>query len=246
MRLGKESGRDKTSINDKVMKEQVDYSAISPESKDWLLKTCLERFNSISKSDYDVAFFHVLMENGYGEKSDFELSRLLMLTETKIKNLRYRCNLVYPMDEDYERQLKEILRNAAYKRDGNKIQFCVKDKMLRSYANNLLTEDGNFADSSFNSDIISLTPMDMVDLMTKLYGGKTNEDYEQVRKLVRDSMGESLKDFPMSKSEVIKEGAMSFVKDAVGKIAPRFSDFLIDSLSGQLEKILEKLMNTKK
>ena len=224
------------------MKEQIDYSAISHESKDWLLKTCLERFNSISKSDYDVAFFHVLMENGYGEKSDFELSRLLMLTETKIKNLRYRCNLVYPMDEDYEQQLKDILRNAAYKRDGNKIQFCVKDKMLRSYANNLLTEDGNFADSSFNSDIISLTPMDMVDLMTKLYGDKS-EDYEQVRKLVRDSMSESLKDFPMSKSEAIKQGAMSFVKDAVGSVAPRFSDFLIDSISEQMEKVIDKLMN---
>lgn len=228
------------------MKEKIDYSAISLKSKDWLLKTCLERFNSISKSDYDVAFFHVLMENGYGEKSDFELSRLLMLTETKIKNLRYRCNLVYPMNENYEQQLKDILQNAAYKRDGNRIQFCVKDKMLRSYANNLLTEDGNFADSSFNSDIISLTPMDMVDLMTKLYGGNKNDDYEQVRKLVHDSMGESLKDFPMSKSEAIKHGAINFVKDAVGKVAPRFSDFLIDSLENQVNVFVNKLMEKEK
>lgn len=233
------------------MKEKIDYSAISLKSKDWLLKTCLERFNSISKSDYDVAFFHVLMENGYGEKSDFELSRLLMLTETKIKNLRYRCNLVYPMDEDYERQLKDILQNAAYKRDGNRIQFCVKDKMLRSYANNLLTEDGNFADSSFNSDIISLTPMDMVDLMVKLYGAKLhgnekNENYEQVRTLIRNSMDKSMKDFPMSKSEALKHGAIDFVKDVAGKVAPRFSEFLIDSLLEQLERCIEKLMNREK
>lgn len=232
-------------VDKNMMKEKIDYSSISSESKDWLLKTCLERFNSISKSDYDVAFFHVLMENGYGEKSDFELSRLLMLTETKIKNLRYRCNLVYPMDENYERQLMDILQNAAYKRDGNRIQFCVKDKMLRSYANNLLTEDGNFADSSFNSDIISLTPMDMVDLMVKLYDGNKNNDYEQVRKLVRNSMDKSMKDFPMSKSEAIKQGAKDFVKDVVGRIAPRFSEFLVDSLLGQMERCIEMFMNKK-
>lgn len=232
-------------VDKNMMKEKIDYSSISSESKDWLLKTCLERFNSISKSDYDVAFFHVLMENGYGEKSDFELSRLLMLTETKIKNLRYRCNLVYPMDENYERQLMDILQNAAYKRDGNRIQFCVKDKMLRSYANNLLTEDGNFADSSFNSDIISLTPMDMVDLMVKLYDGNKNNDYEQVRKLVRNSMDKSMKDFPMSKSEAIKQGAKDFVKDVAGRIAPRFSEFLVDSLLGQMERCIEMFMNKK-
>lgn len=44
------------------MKECIDYSKITSESKDWLLKTCFERFNSISKSDYDVAFFSCIDE----------------------------------------------------------------------------------------------------------------------------------------------------------------------------------------
>lgn len=223
------------------MKDNIDYSKITLESKDWLLKTCFERFNSISKSDYDVAFFHVLMENGYGDKSDFELSCLLKLTETKIKNLRYKCDLEYPMDENYEAQLKAILNKAAYKVDGNKIQFSIKDKMLRSYANNLLEEDGNFTDSSFNSSIVSLTPMDMADLMKKLCGGESSQDYEEMRKLIRNSMNKSLKEFPKSEIEILKEGAMAFVRDVAGKIAPRFSDILTDSISEQIEQVWNKI-----
>ena len=223
------------------MKECIDYSKIASESKDWLLKTCFERFSSMSKSDYDVAFFHVLMENGYGEKSDFELSRLLKITEMKIKNLRYKCNLEYPMDDKYDEQLKAILNKAAYKVDGNKIQFSIKDKMLRSYANNLLEEDGNFSDSSFNYSIVSLTPMDMVDLMKKLCGGESNQDYEELRKLIRNSTNKSLKEFPKSGMEILKEGAVAFVKDVAGKIAPRFSDILTDSISEQMELVWNKL-----
>ena len=226
----------------KIMKECIDYSKITSESKDWLLKTCFERFNSISKSDYDVAFFHVLMKNGYGDKSDFELSRLLKLTETKIKNLRYKCNLEYPMDESYEEQLKVILNKAAYKVDGNKIQFSIKDKMLRSYANNLLEEDGNFTDSSFNSSIVSLTPLDMVDLLKKLYGGENNHEYEEMRMLIRNSMNRSLKELPKKGMEIFKESVVAFIKDVGSKVAPRFTDFLVDSISVQMEQVLNKYM----
>lgn len=223
------------------MKEYIDYSSISDECKNWLLKTCFERFNSISKSDYDVAFFQVLMENGYRDKTDFELSRLLKLTETKIRNLRYKCKLEYPIEDNYETQLKEILQKATYKVDGNKIQFSIKDKMLRSYVNDLLEADGNFTDSSFNSSIVKLTPMDLVDLMKKLCGNKSNQDFENVRKLVQKSMHASLKEFPKSNSEKIKEGAISFIKDVAGKVAPRFSDLLVDSITGQIEQMRNKI-----
>lgn len=216
------------------MNKYIDYSQISPQSKDALLKACFDRFNSISKADYDVAFFHLLMENGYCDKTDFELSRLLKLTETKVKNLRYRCNLEYPEDDDYNARLKEILNRAAYKIEGNRIQFSIKDKMLRSYANNLLEEDGNFADSSFNSSIVSLTPMDMVDLMKKLCGSKSNKDYEDMRKLIRESMSASLKDFPRSGQEKLRDGAVSFVKDVARSVAPRFTDVLADALFGKI------------
>lgn len=223
------------------MNKYIDYSQISPESKDALLKACFDRFNSISKSDYDVAFFHLLMENGYGDKTDFELSRLLKLTETKVKNLRYRCNLEYPEDDDYNAQLKEILNEATYKIEGNRIQFSIKDKILRSYANNLLEEDGNFADSSFNSSIVSLTPMDMVDLMKKLCGSESNKDYEKLRKLIRKSTRASLEDFPQSGPEKLRDGAAAFIKDVAGKVAPRFTDVLADALFGQIEQVWNKL-----
>ena len=150
-----------------------------------------------------------------------------------MRNLRYKCSLEYPIDEDYCEQLKGILMNANYKWDGNRIQFNIPDKMLRLYTNNLLEADGNFSDSSFNSSIVSLTPMDMVDLMKKLCGKESDSHYEELRKLISSSTSRSLKEFPKSKSEKFKEGAIAFVKDVTSVVAPRFSDLLIDSILGR-------------
>ena len=219
---------------------KIDIDKIDPNSKDWLLQSCFDHFGTMQKTEYESALFHVLMLNGYGDKTDFELSCLLKISETRVRNLRYKCSLEYPVDEDYDKQLRKILTEATYKWDGNRIQFCIPDKMLRLYTNNLLEAEGNFADSSFNSSIVSLTPMDMVDLMKKLCGKESNQDYEEIRKLVRNSTARSLKDLPKSKSEMIRDEAIAFVKDVASKVAPRFSDILVDSISCQVGRIWEK------
>lgn len=221
--------------------DKIDIGKLKTNSKDWLLQICFDRFGTMQKTEYESALFHVLMLNDYGDKTDFELSRLLKISEARIRNLRYKCSLEYPIDEDYNEQLKKILKDATYKWDGSKIQFSIPDKMLRLYTNNLLEADGNFADSSFNSSIVSLTPMDMVDLMKKLCGEESNQDYEEIRKLVRSSTNKSLKEFPKSQSEMIKDGAISFIKDVASKVAPRFTDILADSISDQVGRVWEKL-----
>ena len=212
---------------------KFNISELKPDSKDWLLQTCFDRFGTMQKTEYESVLFQVLMLNGYGDKTDFELSRLLKISETRVRNLRYKCSLEYPIDEDYSEQLKGILMNANYKWDGNRIQFNIPDKMLRLYTNTLLEADGNFSDSSFNSSIVSLTPMDMVDLMKKLCGKESDSHYEELRKLISSSTSRSLKEFPKSKSEKFKEGAIAFVKDVTSVVAPRFSDLLIDSILGR-------------
>lgn len=225
--------------------DKIDIGKLDLDSKDWLLQTCFDGFGTMQKTNYESVLFHVLMLNGYGKKTDFELSRLLKISETRVRNLRYKCSLEYPIDDDYKEQLTTILKEATYKWDGNRIQFCIPDKMLRLYTNNLLEEDGNFTDSSFNSSIVSLTPMDMVDLMKKLCDKESvlesYTNYEEIRKLVRNSTDRSLKGLPKSKSELIRDGAIAFVKDVASKVSPRFSDILADYISDQASRVLEKL-----
>ena len=228
-------------MNTKSEMDKIDIDKLKLSSKDKLLQTCFDRFGTMQKTDYESVLFYVLMLNGFGDKTDFELSRLLKISEARVRNLRYKCSLEYPIDEDYDKQLRNILAKATCKWDGKRIQFSIPDKMLRLYTNNLLEADGNFTDSSFNSSIVSLTPMDMVDLMRKLCGEESNQHYEEIRKLVRNSTNRSLKEFPKSKSEVIRDGAIAFVKDVADKVAPRFTDILGDYISKQIDNFLDKL-----
>lgn len=122
--------------------------SLNESDKDWLIEECLSRFGSMNKNDYEVALFTLLLRNGYSEMSDFDISRELKIKETKVKRLRYESNLVYPNNTDLRTQLRVLLDKAKFRiTDSNKIQFLIKDKNLRLYANDILEAQGGFADS---------------------------------------------------------------------------------------------------
>lgn len=165
--------------------------SLNESDKDWLIEECLSRFGSMNKNDYEVALFTLLLRNGYSEMSDFDISRELKITETKVKRLRYESNLVYPNNTDLRNQLRVLLDKVKFRiSDSNKIQFLIKDKNLRLYANDIFEAQGGFADSSFNSSIVSVTPEDLVSLLTVVFDGdkeKINITIHQVRNKLQDS-----------------------------------------------------------
>lgn len=215
------------------MKKQ-EIPPISDASQKWFLDLCMERFGSMTKKDYEVALFHVLLDNGFREMSDFDISQRMQITETKIRNLRYESELVHPSDKNYKQRLIDILKRSTYKTDGRKIQFSIKDKLLRLYANSLLEKDGNFSDSSFNTSIVSVAPMDLVQLVVKLSDKEENSDYQKVMDRVRETTSLSMKELPQPLSEKVKNGAIAFVKEVANAVAPRFGEFLADTILKQL------------
>jgi hypothetical protein len=222
---------------------KIDTSKLKDGSKDWLLQTCFGRFGAMQKTEYETTLFHVLILNGYGDKTDFELSRLLRISEARIRNLRYKCSLEYPVDDEYDEQLRNLLGNAVYKWDGNRIQFCIPDQMLRLYTNNLLAEKNSFSDSSFNSSIVSVSPMDMMEILetlcdTKSLKGKT--EFDELCKSMKESLRSSEHKLPETTAEKLKEGVVAFAKDMGGKISPMLSSILVDYLRNYLEKKTKK------
>ncbi len=132
-------------------------------------------FGSMNKNDFEVWIFHYLLKNGYASKSDNQISRELKIPESKVKRLRYEADLVYPKDEEsFKKEFYEVLKNRVYKQVGdNKIQFVIRDKNLRLYLNDKLESFGSFADSSFNTNIVTVTAQDLVLLISDFEGNKT-------------------------------------------------------------------------
>ena len=150
----------------------MDITSVKLKGVDQFLTECFQRFGSMNKNNYEVALFHLLMQSGYDDKSDFELSVHLQIPESKVKRLRYEESLVYPQSSNlsgdyYKQVLAELLLNRKYRVHNERIQFSISDKHLRLYINDVLNKDNRFADSSFNANIVSLTPADLLFLLEK-------------------------------------------------------------------------------
>lgn len=166
--------------------------------------------------------FHFLLSNELKGKSDFEISRQLRITESKVKQLRYEESLLFQLkDEEYQQMLINLLSNSDFKfTDGkSKIQFCINDKMLRLYLHNKLNEIGSFADSSFNSNIVTITPKDLL----FLFGAdKCNEDIKQINK----KLSANSKELPQDLYQILKSFSKAAVKGTL-KFAPELANWAI-------------------
>lgn len=200
----------------------------------------LDRFGSMNKNDYEVALFNLMLKNGLHEKSDFSISCLLKIPESKVKRLRYEASLKYPESDaaSQEATVKDYLKKCAYQTNGNRILFSIPDKFVRLYLYNKLAELNTFCDSSFNSNIVSVTAPDLTLLVNALYCN--NGDIEAMLEKIEESIklhcgGKMPKDKSLTQ-EIVK----AIVKDLGSNIAPRFTEFIVDNFDGIKEKIEEK------
>lgn len=117
-------------------------------------------FGSMNKSDFELWIFNEwISDHLHCTMSNYEISRELRLPESKVKKLRYEADLKYGngTPEKRNEQIIALLEGAHLKRNGTQIQFVVEDVSLRKYIDHLLKQNGYFADSSFNSEVVSLT-----------------------------------------------------------------------------------------
>lgn len=209
---------------------------------DQFLNECFLRFGSMNKNNYEVALFHLLMQNGYSDMSDFELSVHLQIPESKVKRLRYEASLVYPQspnlsDDYYKQVLATLLLNRKYRVHNERIQFSITDKHIRLYINDVLNKDNRFADSSFNANIISLSPADLLFLLEKAEV-KSKDKIKAIREEIEKGKKELEKDVVESFQELSDE----FFKEMLRII---ISDSLIDKLGKFAEAVIEKIDNRK-
>lgn len=196
------------------------------------LDYCTQHFGRLNKKDYELAVFHLLLQNELKDCSDFAISRKLKITEAKVKQLRYEENLVIQKDDSvYREELMQLMSTASYKfaDDGKKILFCVNDKMLRLFLNDQLNQIGSFADSSFNSNIVSVTAKDLLFL---LGAGKHADTVKKINQSLRDNAN----DLPQDARQILVGLAQSVVKDFGEKISPNVTNWII----AQIEKYVNK------
>ena len=137
---------------------------------DQIINDYLNRgFGTMTKNDFEVWIFNYLLQNRPPNTSNYDFSVELRIPESKVKRLRYEASLKYGNPTDtvqYNEAFQKLLANVNLKKGSkNVIQFAVEDMQLRKYLDSILKKKGRFADTSFNSEVVSITIDDLAILL---------------------------------------------------------------------------------
>ena len=225
------------------MSNPLDKYAWHIEQKNAFVDFCIKGFGSMTKNDYEVAIFHEMLKAGLSDKTDFQISLLLHIPETKIKRLRYEATLRYlPRDnaDQYKNAFIHLLEKGSFRvTDNHRIQFSISDKLFRLYINDLLMRDGRFADTSFNPNIVSLPWKDFEYLLNS-FGMNDKNRLDRIKESVKDTDI----DLPTTMLECCKEFGIETLKNVGRKVAGKAGDRFIDYVLDKAEEIVKKEITT--
>ena len=97
-----------------------------------------KQFGSFSKSDYEILMFTVFLDTQQEPVRDYDLSIQLGLTESKVRNLRVKSQLLYPKSLNWIRAISESLEHGFYDRETKQITITIEDPSVQNKIKNVI------------------------------------------------------------------------------------------------------------
>ena len=163
------------------MSDSSTHQSADVEEKGFIERYLERGFGSMTKNDFEVFIFSELLKDKFVNSSNYQISCTLRIPESKVKRLRYEANLKYAVDIETRSRdafLKAIDR-VKFRKDSKKVTFVIEDITARKYLENKLKEKGSFADFSFNSELIVVTVLDLVNLICECFGEEKKRDIKR-------------------------------------------------------------------
>lgn len=125
-------------------------------------------FGTFSKSEMDLLMFSFYLdkelkentdENGildYNLVSDYSISKKLCITQQKVKSLKVKKQLVYPIEYDWKKAFSSLLKKARYDKNTQKIIISIPDPNLLIEIQNYVEERGGYISKQINSKLLQM------------------------------------------------------------------------------------------
>lgn len=161
------------------------------EAFDRIAKSYFEHnFGRMKKEDVDLLMFDILCnavrdyvkagddaQNLYASSSpysDYQLSHLLGITETRIRSLKEKDGLIYrPLeaeDDGWREALRECIRGS-YRTSEDQCEFSIPDRGVRNALEHYLSvENGGFLEYTLNAKVVSIRSDQMFLVVCLAYG----------------------------------------------------------------------------
>ena len=215
-------------------------------------------FGSMSKADFDVLMFSIYLErildkseadmNSY---SDYKLSKLLGITQSRISSLKVKKELKYPYAGfDWKQSFLRLSENARY--ENGKIKINIPDKNLYIEIKNFIESNGGFVETQLSPSLLQISPEFYLDLMFEMIDEEkkpgikkaiANEmkkwkidpsDFEEKRKSIGTTLKESVSD---NSSDLICGLLEIIVGNTVSPLAKPVGEIIISLIKSQTGKI---------
>ena len=129
-------------------------------SKEFLEHYLSGSFGSMSKSETEILIFHLLSKH-FDISSNYEISNLLKISETKVKNLTLNAHLRYPRqsgDEIVRETLVDIAKkiSAIYDEQNGEVKIHIQSSVQKREMINAINKLGSFADYGLNNEILKI------------------------------------------------------------------------------------------
>ncbi len=208
----------------------------------------LRNFGAASKSEIELQMFSILMdiliENNvddsevldYNECSDYNIAKLLGITQEKVRSLKVKKQARYPVNFDWKKSLCRIQNNIRLDEITNKIVIPTNDPNLYNEIRHFIEENGGYIKIERGYNNIVIRPEYMFLL---IYEGASESSREKIKIRLKELNENQSFDNVMTNSERSKhavELGSEFI-DAITDVADP-----ITSLSGVL-KSAKLLMN---
>ena len=182
-------------------------------------------FGTTPKTDVDVLMFSIYLEqilnvseSDMSSYSDYALSKLLGITQSRISNLKVKKELQYPYENfSWEKSFARIIDN--YRYENGKIKLHIPDKNLYYEIKNIIENAGGYVDVQLNTTLLQINPEYFVDLIVAITEDDNRVEIKKKLKKTLDEHKVSTDDFDRkSIGELLKESAPDAVSSIVGEL----------------------------
>lgn len=125
-------------------------------------------YGTFSKSDMDLLMFSFFLDNiikdhtdscgvlDYNSVSDYKISQELCITQQRVKSLKIKKQLMYPIKYDWKTAFATLLKNARYDSSTQKIVVSIPDPNLLLDIQDFIEEKGGYISTQINSKLLQV------------------------------------------------------------------------------------------
>ena len=191
-------------------------------------------FGKLSKADFEVLMFSILLEHCRGnnlDESDYALAVQLGITESRVRSLKVKKELQYPDDYNWKRLFLLSVKHGRYDEAKGLMVLSLSDPNVKREIEHQIEVKGWYHESQLNAKLLQMPVDQFIELCeylsSELEGQEVSFDRERFVERIRQSPAEALlkekglweryrdEDFRRALPEILRECGKDVVKIAL-------------------------------